>query len=301
MTQKRALITGYDGFTGAYLARELTNAGYFTSGIVHSGANERPFVHSCDMANKANLTKIIAEVNPNVIVHLAAISFVAHGDIDNIYRVNLLGALNLLSAIADAGIAPSKVLLTSSANVYGNATVEPIDETVPVSPANDYAVSKVAMEYMARLWFDKFPIIITRPFNYTGPGQAPHFLLPKIVAHFVNREADIELGNVDVSRDFSDVRMVVAAYRKLLETDCHSEIINVCSGIGYTLQNVLDIMAGIAGYRIRIKVNPAFVRANEVKRLVGSREKLTRIIGNIPHYPLEDTLRWMYESSTSGS
>jgi nucleoside-diphosphate-sugar epimerase len=295
--QKRALITGYDGFTGVYLAQELVNAGYHVSGVVHKAEKAGHCVYACDLGNREELTKIVAEVKPDVVAHLAAISFVAHGDIDSIYRVNLLGTLNLLRAIADSGAIPGKVLLASSANIYGNATVEPIDETVPYAPVNDYAVSKVAMEYMVRLWFDRLPIIITRPFNYTGHGQAPHFLLPKIVSHFARNATEIELGNLDVERDFSDVRMVVAAYRRLLESDHHSTVFNICTGTGYSLQDVLNMMARIAGYRIKVNVNPDFVRANEVKRLVGSADKLKEAIGEIPGYPLEETLRWMYESS----
>ncbi|MGR8941403.1 MAG: GDP-mannose 4,6-dehydratase [Gammaproteobacteria bacterium] len=295
--QKRALITGYDGFTGVYLAQELVNAGYLVYGVVHHVEKASNLVYVCDLGNREGLTKIIAEIKPDIVAHLAAISFVAHGDIESIYRVNLLGTLNLLHAIADSGVVPNKVLLASSANVYGNATVEPIDETVPFAPVNDYAVSKVAMEYMARLWFDRLPIIITRPFNYTGHGQAPHFLLPKIVSHFARHAAEIELGNLDVARDFSDVRMVTAAYHKLLESGQHSTVFNICSGIGYSLQDVLDMMATIAGYRIKVNVNPNFVRANEVKRLVGSADQLKKAVGDIPGYRLDETLRWMYDSS----
>ena len=127
---------------------------------------------------------------------------------------------------------PGAVLLASSANIYGNAPVEVIDESVAPAPANDYAVSKLAMEYMARLWMDRLPIVITRPFNYTGVGQAPQFLLPKIVGHFQRGERVIELGNIDVERDFSDVRTVASAYAVAPHAPA-GEVFNVCSGVAF--------------------------------------------------------------------
>ncbi|MNP50187.1 GDP-6-deoxy-D-talose 4-dehydrogenase [compost metagenome] len=143
---------------------------------------------------------------------------------------------------------------------------------------------------------DKLPIVIARPFNYTGVGQAVNFLLPKIVSHFQRGERVIELGNIDVERDFSDVRMVAQAYTALLQKAPVGEVFNVCSGSAHSLQNVLALMAEIAGYEIEARVNPAFVRPNEVKRLQGDDSRLRTAIGEFDRYPLQDTLRWMYEA-----
>jgi nucleoside-diphosphate-sugar epimerase len=150
------------------------------------------------------------------------------------------------------------------------------------------------MEYLARLWLDRLPIVIARPFNYTGAGQSLDFLLPKIVSHFQAGAKVIELGNTDVARDFSDVRNVATAYRRLLEVSPAGEVFNICSGVAYRLDEVLKMMARIAGYEIEVRVNPAFVRANEIKQLLGSPGKLERTIGPLPVIPLEETLRWMY-------
>ncbi len=290
-----ALITGLSGFTGKYLAVELRAAGYSVAGLVFGEpGNCSEQTYACDLCDIKALSAVIETVKPDVVVHLAGISFVAHGNVDEIYRTNVVGTRNLLQAIHDVGHLPRIVLLASSANVYGNAAVEVIDELVPPAPANDYAVSKLAMEYMARLWFDRLPITIVRPFNYTGVGQSEAFLLPKIVNHFRRRAHEIELGNLDVFRDFSDVRFVAQCYRALLESEGQGQIFNICSGVGTSLQEVLHMMHDISGYSPEVRVNPAFVRVDDVRRLLGSRFKLEQVIGRVAAIPLEDTLRWMY-------
>ena len=290
----RALVTGLGGFTGRYLANELESAGYRVFGTAHGSEPLGPDMFAVELGNREDLRRVVADVQPDVVAHLAAISFVAHGDAEAIYRVNVVGTRNLLEALDSLEKRPKAVLLASSANIYGNAAAEVIDESVAPAPANDYAVSKLAMEYMARLWMDRLPIVITRPFNYTGVGQAPQFLLPKIVGHFQRGERVIELGNIDVERDFSDVRMVARAYCELLQRAPAGEILNVCSGVAVSLKDVLAIIGKIAGYEIEVRVNPAFVRTNDVKRLQGDAGKLRRVLGTLESIPLIQTLRWMY-------
>lgn len=294
---KRAFVTGLHGFTGRYVARELAAAGYEVSGTVMPGAQAGEGLHAVDLRDREALRAAVAAAAPDVVVHLAAIAFVAHGNAEQMYQVNLQGTRNLLEALAALPTAPSAVLLASSANVYGNADVALIGEEQPAAPANDYAVSKLAMEYMARLWMDRLPIILVRPFNYTGVGQDEKFLLPKIVSHFRRRERTIELGNLAIARDFSDVRMVADAYRRLLAADdVAGQVFNVCSGVAHSLDEVLAGMSRIAGYAIDVRVNPAFVRANDVLRLAGSNARLEAAIGKLAVVPLAQTLRWMYEA-----
>jgi nucleoside-diphosphate-sugar epimerase len=291
---KRALVTGLRGFTGHYMARELSAAGYHVYGTVLPGEPTGPDIFAVDLLDRASIAAAIEQVRPDVVVHLAGIAFVAHNDADQMYRVNVVGTRNLLEALAAGSHKPTSVLLASSANIYGNADVRVIDENVRPSPANDYAVSKLAMEFMARLWMDKLPITIARPFNYTGVGQSDNFLLPKIVSHFRKEARHIELGNLAIARDFSDVRMVARSYRRLLAAAPAGEAFNVCSGQPHSLESLVDMMSEIAGYRIEVHVNPAFVRANEVLTLTGSNAKLTGVIGKIEPTPLSETLRWMY-------
>jgi len=293
---KRALITGLRGFTGYYMARELSAAGYHVHGTVLPGEPTGPDIFAVDLLDRASVAAAVEQVRPDVVVHLAAIAFVAHNDADQMYRVNVVGTRNLLEALAAGSHKPSSVLLASSANIYGNADVPVIDESVAPNPANDYAVSKLAMEYMARLWMDKLPITIARPFNYTGVGQTENFLLPKIVSHFRKEARRIELGNLAIARDFSDVRMVAKCYRHLLAAAPAGQAFNVCSGQPHTLESLIDMMSEIAGYRIEVHVNPAFVRANEVLTLTGSNARLAAVIGKIEPTPLLETLRWMYSA-----
>jgi len=288
-----ALVTGVHGFTGHYLAVELQEAGYDVVGLSHERVAGMRQVDLCD---RTAVASIVGEVQPDVVVHLAAIAFVAHGDVEAIYRTNVVGTRNLLDGLAAGPKIPRAVLLASSANVYGNSEIEILTEEAVVAPANDYAVSKLAMEYMARLWMDRLPIILARPFNYTGVGQSDKFLVPKIVNHFRRRAPVIELGNIDVARDFQDVRFVVNAYRRLLESNAIGEVVNLCSGTAHSLMEIIGILEDLAGYRIEVQVNPAFVRSSDVMKLVGSNSKLERLIGPLEIIPLKTTLEWMYQA-----
>lgn len=298
---ERAFITGINGFTGRFLAAELRAAGFDVSGTDMSyGELSPPNTYPCDLCDTKATKAVLAELKPDVVVHLAGIAFVGHGDVDAIYRTNILGTRNLLEAISLCGHLPRMIILASSSNIYGNSVAGTIDECAQPAPANDYAVSKLTMEYMAKLWVDQLPITFVRPFNYTGVGQSTQFLLPKIVEHFKRRARVLALGNLDVVRDFSDVRQVVNCYRRLLEVGRESavrnEAFNICSGVGHSLQDVISMMRQLSGHNLEVVVNPAFVRSNEVHKLIGSRAKLDATIGRMDSIPLNETLQWMLES-----
>ena len=301
----KILITGADGFTGRYLAARLNTAGYEVHGLVHkqvAGAVAGVHtLHVADLSDAATLAQVVRDIQPNKVAHLAAIAFVAHGDVEAIYRTNLVGTRNLLEALALSKAPLEAVLLASSANVYGNAVGGVLDEDTTPAPANDYAVSKLAMEYAARLYADRLPLIMARPFNYTGVGQSESFLIPKIVSHVRRRAPVIELGNLEVARDFSDVRNVAELYRRLLEAPAAvGQTFNVCSGQAWSLNDMLTMVREISGHDFDVRVNPAFVRQNEVKTLIGSRARLDAVVGQVsdpmPEIALRDTLRWMLEA-----
>ncbi len=294
---RRVLVTGLEGFTGQYVAAELERSGYEVWGMSpapdHAGTGKQ-----LDLLDAEAVHAAVARIQPQAVIHLAAVAFVAHGDVDAIYRTNIVGTRNLLAALADLPVVPAAVVLASSANVYGNAEGcdGPLDELTSAAPANDYAVSKLAMEYMAKIWAGRLPLVFTRPFNYTGVGQDERFLIPKIVEHYRRGERHIELGNLDVWREFMDVRTVAWVYRRLLESRSEADTFNICTGVSHSLREVLAMMAEIGGYTIEVSVNPTFVRDNEVRRLEGSPARLQSRIGPLPQQALAQTLRWMYHA-----
>lgn len=277
----RILVTGLNGFTGPYVRRALEEHGHLVVGL------------TTDLTNPLAVGQEVRSLRPEAVVHLAAISFVGHGDANAFYQVNLIGTRNLLDALAQHANDLRCVLLASSANIYGNTTNGVVDESAPPSPMNDYAASKLSMEYMARLWMDKLPIVITRPFNYTGVGHDTRFVIPKLVAHFARRAESIDLGNLDVEREFNDVRTVCEAYLRLLQLGRPGQTYNICSGQPISLKPVIDTLKLITGHDLRVQVNPSFVRANEVRRLCGDPAKLNACIGELRPPALEETLRWM--------
>jgi len=248
-----------------------------------------------DLLQPETLKPIADRIKPDVVIHLAALAYVAEEDPALFYQVNVIGTRNLLEALCHQDTPPECTILASSANVYGNSELEILSETSPTQPANDYAVSKLAMEYMAKTYGGRLPITITRPFNYTGVGQSGRFLIPKIVDHFKRRAPVIELGNLDVAREFSDVRDVAMTYRLLAEHQPIGETVNLCSGTPITLRDCLRMTRELTSHSIEIKVNPALVRNNEIKRLSGDRTKLESVIAAPRSRAFEETLAWMLE------
>ncbi len=295
MTQ-RVLVTGSEGFTGRYVCDEFAGAGWEVWGAGVQPKPDNPRYLNINLLRPETLGPIGERIKPHVVVHLAATAFVAEADPTTFYNVNLLGTRHLLEALSTASTPPLCTILASSANVYGNSTLEVLDETADTHPENDYAVSKLAMEYLAKTYMTRLGIVMTRPFNYTGVGQETRYLIPKIVSHFTARAPHIELGNTDVARDFSDVRDVARAYRLLAEARPIGEIFNLCSGEATALETCIRMASEITGHDMETKINPGFVRANEVKTLRGSSEKLDRLTGHERRYSIRDTMEWMLEN-----
>jgi nucleoside-diphosphate-sugar epimerase len=274
------LVTGLDGFTGHYVNEVFTAAGHQVTGL------------QADLLDALAVADELNALQPDAVLHLAAIAFVGHGDPNDFYHVNVIGTRNLLNALNEHVPNLKKVVLASSANIYGN-NEGVMKESATPAPANDYAASKLAMEYMANIWVSQLPIVIARPFNYTGVGQAENFLIPKIVSHFRRKADKIELGNVEVWRDFGDVRSVVDAYLGLINKGEVGETYNICSGKPVALKEVLIMCEQLEGYTLEIRVNPDFVRANEVVSLTGDASKLKSLLPQWSMPSLQETLSWM--------
>lgn len=287
--KKRVLITGASGFTGRYVWAACEAAGYYPI---------QP-LHGFNLSSIESCRATIEGTKPDYVIHLAAISFVSHPDHSAFYQINTVGTINLLQAIRDVGLIPKHLIIASSANVYGNVPTQsqPISEKQPPAPENHYASSKLAMEYMASRWFDTFPITITRPFNYTGVGQNELFLVPKIIKHFTNHNPVIKLGNLDIARDYTDVRDVAEMYVNLLNAPkLQSCTVNVCSGNMYSLIQIIQLLSDKTQHEIEMISDNSFVRSNEILSIRGSNEKFMSNIGYEMKFPFETTLGWMLDT-----
>ncbi len=288
---KKVLITGIDSFTGRHLEKLLSLNAYDVYGT--SLIIEKENIYTCDITKKDEIKKVLSHIKPDFLIHLAGISYAAHENFEDFYLVNTIGTVNILNTILELELSLKKIILASSATVYGNQGLEILDESLCPKPANHYGASKYSMECMARNYFNKLPILITRPFNYTGVGQAEHFLVPKIVEHFKERKEFIELGNLDIVREFNDVTFVCEVYKKLLESEFNSKVLNICSNRGIKLLDIIKSMEKLTNHNIKIKINEKFIRKDDIKSLTGSSRKLFSFIGEVKQVDFEDTLKGM--------
>jgi GDP-4-dehydro-6-deoxy-D-mannose reductase len=252
----------------------------------------------------------------DAVIHLAAQSFVPESFKNPIetYGINFTGTFNLLTALKETGF-KVKMLYVSSGDIYGlvDESSLPIKEEYPLMPRNPYAVSKVAVEAMCYQWSVAEPdmrFIIARPFNHIGPNQSERFA----VSSFAKQVTEIELGlrkpvisagNIDVTRDFLDVRDVADAYKLLLENENVYDInnrfgiFNVCSGSEISMRSILNLMFEITGIDAEIRIDETKLRPNEQKRIYGSSDKLKKYTGWQPKIPLkkgiEDILNYWRE------
>jgi GDP-4-dehydro-6-deoxy-D-mannose reductase len=285
----RALITGGQGFVGHHLRRHLEGNG--DEVIVLDLETD---VTDVDIVGSA-----IETATPDAIYHLAALSHVGDSwnDPTRVLSVNVLGTANVLAG-ARRCARPPKTLVVSSAEVYGIVTPEdlPLTEASPVAPASPYAASKAAAEQVAlqaSRGFDQ-DVVVVRPFNHVGPGQAPVFAVPALAKRIVDAKASgstrLNVGNLSTRRDFTDVRDVVVAYRLLIEHGQSGEIYNVASGHDVSIDEIVDDLMTIAACPLEKVVDPSLVRPVDVPVLRGSYEKLEHATGWRPSIDLATTL-----------
>lgn len=278
-------VTGSRGFLGTYVCRILRTKGYQ---VYESQTNLQDF---------DGIVSELKKSQANYVLHFAACSYVAHKDTNEFYKTNLLGTKNLVDAISISLPNIRKILIASSAAVYGNINFEILSEDMIPSPSNDYAISKYAMELYLKQWFDKLPILIARPFNFTGIGQSTRFIVPKIVDHFKRKAFEIQLGNTSTFREYSDVRDVASYFVSLVLSDAHSDIVNICNGTAVSINQVLDLCTEISGHEIIVSPDPTLYRSGEISKLCGSTVKMFDIYSLKANFTLKDTLDWMFSSN----
>lgn len=275
----KVLVTGSSGFVGVYLQKELSNHNHKVFGLDVS--KDKGALESVDIRDSSKLSCLVNEINPDAVFHLAGISKAVGEDPKEIYEINVMGTLNLLMACNRLAHKP-KFMFVSSSQVYGNVAIysQPIMENQFFSPLNHYGASKAAGENLVLAYHNEYnlPVCILRPFNHTGPGQPPFFVLPKLVKAFKERKETIHLGNLDITRDFCDVRDVVQIYVSLLENFQNGQVFNIASGNGYSLSDIINILVELSGYRPKILSCDDFKRSNDIKYAIGNCEKLNSVL-----------------------
>ena len=284
----RAYLTGGSGFVGGWLLRHLAEAG-------DAAVSPGPDV---DVTDAARIAADLRAAAPDVVYHLAALTHVGRSwsEPGETFRVNAMGTLNLLEAAAGCDT-PPVVVLVSSAEVYGPVTdARRLDEHAELRPVTPYAVSKVAAEFLGLQAFlgRGLHVVRARPFNHVGPGQSDDFVVSALARRMIeaeiNRDPTIQVGNLAASRDFTDVRDVVTAYRLLASKGAAGEVYNVCSGRALTIAALAAEMTHLLSYEVKLVEDPALFRPVEVPVLVGDASKLVAVTGWSPTIPLASTL-----------
>lgn len=299
----RVLVTGATGFVGRHLVRLLRQRGDRVLGTCYPdqpGGEDRDFAH-LDLRSEADLAEFVRSGRPERIFHLAALSNVRQSweKRAETIETNLLGTSNLLEAVRR--FAPGcRVLFLSSSDVYGELSGEEkyFKEEDPCQVVNPYAFTKAAGELLSRFYVDveKLDIVIARPFPHTGPGQAANFVFSDWAWQVALIERGkkppfIEVGNLAIRRDYSDVRDTVKAYVLLMEKGRPGETYNVCSGQAVSLQEVLDTLLKLAARPVEVRQDPARLRKTDIPFLAGDGSKLRRETGWTPAIPFCQTLR----------
>ncbi|HUV97736.1 MAG TPA: GDP-mannose 4,6-dehydratase [Acidobacteriaceae bacterium] len=293
MPERSLYVTGVGGFVGQHLAH-MAATGVFGECELHS------MPVRLDIRDADGLRASIAAVKPDWVIHLAARSFVPDSFVNprDTFDVNVLGTLNLLCALRDEGFT-GRLLYVSSGDVYGSVPEDalPVSEQHPAAPRNPYAVSKLSAETLCRQWYfsEKMDVVIARPFNHIGPAQDSRFVVPGFARQICRiaagkQEARMVVGDLDVSRDFSDVRDVVWAYAALLREGKPGTVYNVSSGREVLVRSILRQLCDLAGVDPAIDEDQARLRPNEQRRMVASSERLQRDTGWKPQISLEASL-----------
>lgn len=297
--RKRALVIGAQGFVGKHLVPFLRSQG----DVVLEATREKDGAGSfgLDVVDRDAAVRVIAEAQPDVVYHLAAMSFVPDSQARPLaaFQVNCQGALNVLEGVRRAPGEP-RVIFVSTGEVYGLVRPEevPVVEDQPLDPRNPYAGAKAALELTLRglRGIPATPdFVIARSFNHTGPGQSPLFVCSDFARQVARVEAGlaepvIKVGNLEARRDFCDVRDVVRAYRLLAEHGESGQVYNVASGQHRAIRDVLDYLRSRVSAEIRVEVDPSRLRPSDMPVFAGDVSRLRDCTGWEPRFAFEETL-----------
>jgi GDP-4-dehydro-6-deoxy-D-mannose reductase len=296
----RVFVTGAIGFVGRWLEPELRDHGHE---VVCS-----PGPDVLDIADRSGLVRWLDDSGgrPDAVIHLAGMAFApdAGHDPAEAFRVNVGGTVALFEALREIGVRPP-VLVSGSADVYGTPRPEnlPLREDAPSAPNSPYALSKVAQEGAAAEASARysFPVVVTRSFNHTGPGQRPVFVVPamaqRVMAVKRGQATTIPAGNIDVRRDLTDVRDVVVAYRLLIEAAAAGKladrftVVNVASGEVIAVRDIVERLCALADVAPAIEKEQSLVRAGDPIEIRGDATLIGQLVGWQPVVPLDQTLR----------
>lgn len=300
----RYLITGVNGFVGRYFAEYLQsqeeNAEILGVDITENSLNNIKY-KQVDLKDKSLVYKLLEEFKPDYIVHLAAMSSVAQSwrEPAACFINNTSVFLNIADSVNELNL-KCRILSVGSSEEYGIYD-EAIKEDFVLHPKSPYSVARLSQEYLSKLYVDNYglDIVMTRSFNHIGPRQNPKFVIPSFVEQLVNisrgKQDNIKTGNLDVVRDFLDVRDVVSAYYKILKESKNRSVYNVCSGKGVKLSQIIDIISDELKITPEIIIDKDKIRPNEIMYVVGDNTKIKTDLGWKPKYELHDTIKDMIE------
>ncbi|WP_302211240.1 SDR family NAD(P)-dependent oxidoreductase [uncultured Ruminococcus sp.] len=301
----RVLIFGAGGFVGSYLCKEFLNNGYKVSGTDKGEGSALPSevdFYRTDLMQANEVEKLIGQIQPDIIVNLAAISSVgaSWNMPQTTMAINVIGALNIMEAVRKSEQKP-RILFVGSSEEYV-ISENPLDENTQLNANNPYGISKVTQEQFAKLYREQYGLKIycVRPFNHTGIGQRDSFVLPSFCKQVAGidksgKDGKIQVGNLKVKRDFSHVKDVVRAYRMIVESDNCNQIYNVGSGNAYSLEDMLTYIIGLSNQHIVIEVDQNRIRPTDQPVICCDRSLIGKELGWEPQYNVYDALKEMYE------
>ena len=307
--KQKALITGITGFVGSHMADYLLKEGHEVFGLCRWRANRENIVQlngkvkllEADLLDSHSLERLIFEVRPHLIFHLAAQSYVPASWTSPAVTLetNVVGQANLFEAVRRAQIDPS-IQIACSSEEYGLVHPDevPIKETNPLRPLSPYGVAKVAMDYLGYQYFKSYgmKIIRTRGFNHTGPRRGEVFAESSFAMQIAEIEKNLHepviyVGNLEAQRDYTDVRDMVRGYYLAATKGEPGEVYNICTGKAWKISEVLDYYLSLSKVKVKVKKDPARMRPSDVPILIGDNKKFVKQTGWKPKIPLEKTFK----------